>query len=62
VRNDIRSALESNNNKVSEVAKHLAQKYHLPRQKIYEEALRIGGQKTEDRGRIVEAKGKAHRA
>ncbi|UCE51581.1 MAG: 16S rRNA (cytidine(1402)-2'-O)-methyltransferase [Desulfobacterales bacterium] len=41
VRKEIRSTLESNEEKVSEIARHLAKKYHLPKKKIYEEALRF---------------------
>jgi len=43
VRIEIRSALESNEIKVSEIAKHLAKKYHLPKKKIYKETLRLRG-------------------
>jgi 16S rRNA (cytidine1402-2'-O)-methyltransferase len=49
IRIEIRSALESNVIKISEIAKHLAKKYHLPKQRIYEEALKIRRQQSEDR-------------
>ncbi len=45
LQNEIRTALESETEKISELAKQLAKRYQLPRKKIYQEALRIKGQK-----------------
>jgi 16S rRNA (cytidine1402-2'-O)-methyltransferase len=41
VQNEIIKALDSNREKLSELAKRLAKKYQMPRKKIYDEALRL---------------------
>lgn len=43
VQNEINTALNSNREKLSELAKRLAKKYQIPRKKIYDEALKLKG-------------------
>ncbi len=47
---EIKTALEKQQIRLSEVAKLIAQKYGLSKNKVYEIALKVKGQKTEDRG------------
>jgi 16S rRNA (cytidine1402-2'-O)-methyltransferase len=46
---EIRAALEKQQIRLSEIAKLIAQKYGLSKNKVYEIALKVRGQKTEDR-------------
>ena len=43
VQDEINTALNLNHEKLSELAKRLAKKYQIPREKIYNEALRLKG-------------------
>ena len=49
VRNEIRNELESKNEPVSRLAQKISQKYGLSKNKVYQEALEIRRQRTEDR-------------
>ena len=49
VRNEIRNELESKNEPVSRLAQKISQKYGLSKNKVYQEALEIRGQRAEDR-------------
>jgi 16S rRNA (cytidine1402-2'-O)-methyltransferase len=54
VKAEIRNDLETKKESVSKVAKHISQKYGLSKNKVYEEALKIRGKKTEDREQKTE--------
>jgi len=47
---EIKAALEKQQFGLSEIAKLIAQKYGLSKNKVYEIALKVKGQMTEDRG------------
>jgi 16S rRNA (cytidine1402-2'-O)-methyltransferase len=47
---EIKAALEKQQFGLSEIAKLIAQKYGLSKNKVYEIALKVKGQRTEDRG------------
>jgi len=49
VKAEIRNDLETKSESVSIVAKNISQKYGLPKNRVYQEALKIRGQKSEDR-------------
>jgi len=49
VKNEIQDQLQTSQEPVSELVKKISQKYGLSKNKVYQEALRIRGQKTEDR-------------
>ena len=49
VKNEIQDQLKSSKESVSMLAKKISQKYGISKNKVYQEALRIRGQKTEDR-------------
>lgn len=49
VKAEIRNNLETKSESVSIVAKNISQKYGLPKNRVYQEALKIRGQKSEDR-------------
>jgi len=48
VNQEIKNNLESADNKISSLAKQIAIKYDLPKNKVYEMALKIKGKKAED--------------
>ena len=48
VRQEIKNNLELADNRISSIAKQIAIKYGLPKSKVYEMALKIKGEKTED--------------
>ena len=48
VKAEIRNNLETKKESVATVAKNISQKYGLPKNKVYKEALGIRGQRTED--------------
>ncbi|MDL1968133.1 MAG: 16S rRNA (cytidine(1402)-2'-O)-methyltransferase [Deltaproteobacteria bacterium] len=48
VKKEIKNNLESEDNKISSLAKQIAIKYDLPKNKVYEMALKIKGEKTEN--------------
>ena len=54
VRNEIRDQLKSSKQPVSKLAKKISQKYSLPKNKVYMEALSIRSEKAEDREQIAE--------
>jgi len=49
VKAEIRNDLETKSESVSMVAKNISQKYGLPKNRVYQEALKIRGKKSEDR-------------
>ncbi|MEE4262697.1 MAG: 16S rRNA (cytidine(1402)-2'-O)-methyltransferase [Desulfobacteraceae bacterium] len=49
VKAEIRNNLETKSESVSIVAKNISQKYGLPKNRVYQEALKIRGQKSKDR-------------
>jgi len=49
VKAEIKTALEKQQSGLSEIARTIAKKYGLPKNEVYEMALKVGGQKTEDR-------------
>ena len=57
IKNEIKTALENEKGSISEISRTIAQKYNFPKKKIYDLALEIRGQKTEDRGRKSEFRG-----
>ncbi|MBC2695446.1 MAG: 16S rRNA (cytidine(1402)-2'-O)-methyltransferase [Desulfobacteraceae bacterium] len=46
IRQEIKNNLELADNKISSIAKQIATKYGLPKNKVYEEALKIKGEKA----------------
>ena len=56
VKNEIQAQLKSSNEPVSALAKKISQKYGLPKNRVYQEALRVREQMTEDRGQRAEGK------
>ena len=48
VENEIKEELQSSTEPVSKLVKRISQKYGLPKNKVYQEALKIRGQMTED--------------
>jgi len=54
VKAEIRAALEKQASGLSEIARTIAKKYGLPKNEVYEMALKVRGQKTEDRGQKSE--------
>ena len=50
VKNDIQDQLKSSKESVSRLAKKISQKYGISKNKVYQEALEIRRQMTEDRG------------
>ena len=49
VRHDIRTALKSDEHKITELARNLAKKHGIPKNRIYDEALKVRRDKAEDR-------------
>jgi len=54
VKNEIRDQLNSSTEPISALSKKISQKYGLPKNRVYQEALRIRSQRTEDRGQKTE--------
>ena len=54
VKAEIRHDLESKKEPVSKVAKNISQKYGLSKNRVYQEALEIRDQMTDDRGQMTE--------
>jgi 16S rRNA (cytidine1402-2'-O)-methyltransferase len=54
VKNEIKDQLQSSTEPVSKLVKRISQKYDLPKNKVYQEALVIRRQKTEDRSQKTE--------
>ena len=64
VKNEIQDQLKSSTEPVSALAKKISQKYGLPKNRVYQEALRVReqmtegrGQRTDDRGQMTEDRG-----
>jgi 16S rRNA (cytidine1402-2'-O)-methyltransferase len=49
MQSEVKAALKLNAGKVSEIARQLSKTYQFPRKMIYDEALRIKNQRTDDR-------------
>ncbi len=49
VKTEVKAALEKDQNSLSEIARTIAKKYGLPKREVYDLALKVRGQKTEDR-------------
>ena len=49
VENEIKEELQSSTEPVSKLVKRISQKYGLPKNKVYQEALDVRKQRTEDR-------------
>jgi 16S rRNA (cytidine1402-2'-O)-methyltransferase len=54
VKNEIKDQLQSSTEPVSKLVKTISQKYGLPKNKVYQEALGVRRQMTDDRGQISE--------
>ena len=54
VKTEVKAALEKDQNSLSEIARTIAKKYGLPKREVYDLALKVRGQKTEDRGQKSE--------
>jgi len=54
VRAEIKAALENQKGSLSQIARTIAKKYGLPKNEVYEIALQVGGQKTENRKQRTE--------
>jgi hypothetical protein len=54
MQSEVRAALKLNAGKVSEIARQLSKTYQFPRKMIYDEALRIKGEKSEGGNRKSE--------
>ena len=54
VKTEIKTALQNGQNGISEIARTIAKKYGLPKNEVYDLALEIRGQITEDRERRTE--------
>ena len=54
VKTEIKDQLQSSTAPVSELVKRISQKYGLPKNKVYQEALVIRGQRSEDGGQKTE--------
>ena len=54
VENEIKEEMQSSTEPVSELVKRISQKYNLPKNKVYQEALDVRRQRTEDRGQKTE--------
>jgi len=48
IRQEIKNNIELADNRISSIAKQIATKYGLPKNKVYEEALKIKGEKGLD--------------
>ena len=57
VKSEIQDQLNSATESVSSLAKKISQKYALPKNRVYKEALKIREQKTEGRGQKTEGRG-----
>ena len=54
VKIEIKTALEKDQNSLSEIARTIAKKYGLPKREVYDLALKVRGQRTEIRGQKSE--------
>jgi len=54
VENEIKEEMQSSTEPVSKLVKRISQKYNLPKNKVYQEALDVRRQRTEDRGQKTE--------
>jgi 16S rRNA (cytidine1402-2'-O)-methyltransferase len=54
VENEIKEEMQSSTEPVSKLVKRISQKYGLPKNKVYQEALDVRRQRTEDRGQKTE--------
>jgi len=54
VENEIKEELQSSTEPVSKLVKRISQKYGLPKNKVYQEALDVRRQRTENRGQRTE--------
>jgi 16S rRNA (cytidine1402-2'-O)-methyltransferase len=54
VENEIKEEMQSSTEPVSKLVKRISQKYGLPKNKVYQEALAVRRQRTEDRGQKTE--------
>jgi len=56
VENEIKEEMQSSTEPVSKLVKRISQKYGLPKNKVYQEALDVRRQRTEDRGQKTEVR------